>query len=220
MKLFIKAEASVKSKTSKLERAEGKLAKLQDKFEELKDSIANAKEAVKEAKKELRESIREEKKRAKPVSAAPSVRAAQTESLGLDVSKYTVFDRKIMQGKEWQKVINSGCKFPAKTEGYWRDTFKPGKSKKLPFPIISSVAGYDKADFLEKLAKAQRSARKKHYKGTSPNRWTGKPNGSAEYSDGVFRWPEGYRSYVSKGVPPSKAFYKHITGKTNANLPY
>lgn len=116
------------------------------------------------------------------------------------------------------KELNAGKAFPRKVFGYWRPSISA--RGKMPFPVAMDVRGYDKADFLRQLTIKQREARLTHDKGTAHNRWTGGNAGSGEYSLLGWRWPQGARTYLRAGVPPSKEFYKFITGRSLAGLPY
>ena len=133
-------------------------------------------------------------------------------------SQATGFKPKEMQGQEWFDKINGKSKALATTEGYWRQRFDKEASS-LPFPVPLKVPGYSWSEFKNALAKAQTQAKLETSKGTSPNRWAGSENGAKEYSLGKWRWPAGVTYYFSRGVPPSRAFYKFITGKDNPKLP-
>ncbi|MFJ5921739.1 hypothetical protein ACIQF6_03920 [Kitasatospora sp. NPDC092948] len=50
------------------------------------------------------------------------------------------------------------------------------------------------------------------FMGTSPCRICGRPNGSAEFTDGEFLWPEGLAHYLAEhGVRLPAAFVDHAT---------
>ena len=119
------------------------------------------------------------------------------------------------------KEFNEGCEFPAKVFGHWRT--KPARSSdsNLPFPVKLKVEGYDKKAFLAELQEIQKyEASNKGYRGFSPHRWTGEPNGTSEYRYNKMAWPIGAMAYLKAGVPPSRAFYKAIMGKDLPALPY
>lgn len=120
--------------------------------------------------------------------------------------------------KQLFQELNSGKVFPKNVFGYWRPGVK--KSGRLPFPVALQVRGYDKEKFIKKLKSVQSSSKKTVYKGTAPNRWTGGNAGASEYSKDGWRWPVAALTYIKAGVPPSKAFYKFITGRSLASLPY
>lgn len=127
------------------------------------------------------------------------------------------FDPDEMSGEEWFTKVNAKSAFPRKIEGYWRQTYT---GSGMPFPIAFKPVGYNKAAFARRLKEIESSqAERTEFKGSAPDRWTGKPNGAGEYSYRGWKWPIGYMSYVKRGVPPSQAFYKFITGEVLKTLP-
>lgn len=55
------------------------------------------------------------------------------------------------------------------------------------------------------------------YGGDSRCRMCGEPNGSAEPTDGTFRWPEGLAHYLAEhDVRLPQLFVDHALGRTNA----
>jgi hypothetical protein len=107
----------------------------------------------------------------------------------------------------------------AKKVGFWRphpavashyDASDPEMSLPWPGDLIdpsfdprlrAMVAAY----LLEPKFKGTR------YKGTSRCRLCGKMNGSADYSDGTYTWPQGYAHYVrDHGVRPPQDLVEHI----------
>lgn len=151
-----------------------------------------------------------------PASARPKVTLTNKPG-STNPKDYAYFDPKVMKGEEWFKRINGKSKKLPNIEGYWRSTFKTNGG--LPFPVPMAVEGYSKGEFLKALRAKQRAAKHTGYHGYSPHRWTNSPNMSGEYKLGKWAWPEGYETYVKAGVPPSRAFYKFITGNTNSKLP-
>ena len=56
------------------------------------------------------------------------------------------------------------------------------------------------------------------YGGDSICRFCGEPNGSAEPTDGVFRWPEGLAHYLAEhDVRLPQVFVDHALGRSNAH---
>lgn len=115
-------------------------------------------------------------------------------------------------------IDNKACAFPEGVEGYWRRTEEKDETS-LPFPVIQSVAGYDQNEFVETLLLLEEKADKLNYRGWSMHRLTNKPNGSAELMLDGWSWPEGYKHYISMGVPPSRKFYAFVMKRENKNLP-
>lgn len=151
-----------------------------------------------------------------PASTSPAPKVSGV--LSPAEMKKTPFNHKAMSGKEWFAAINGKSKAMSKVDGYWREKYSTQLSG-LPFPVIMSVPGYNKTEFLAALAKAEKSASSIPQKGFSPHRWTGRSNGGNEFNLGGWRWPQGYRTYLSAGVPPSAKFYEFIMGKTCKRLP-
>lgn len=123
------------------------------------------------------------------------------------------------ESKDLNNRLNSKSKALVKVFGYWRtDPLK--ELSKLPFPVAVDVQGYNKTTFMEALKIFMSKCDVKENKGSSPNRWTGKPNGHREYKHpSGWSMPEGAIFYLSRGVPPTQEFYKIVTGKTNLRLP-
>lgn len=129
--------------------------------------------------------------------------------------------------------LNANSHFPNNIEGYWRPAMmKPEdiemgregqmKSWEYPWPVIFSPEGFNKVLFIEKLEAMERSENtsKTLYRGISPHRLLqNQMNGNAEFENGGWRWPQGYKSYIELGVPPSRAFYKFVTGIECESLP-
>ena len=128
------------------------------------------------------------------------------------------YDPKVMKGREYFEKINGKSKALPFVEGFWRDTYA-SKVNGLPFPVPMSVKGYSWAKFKPMLEDFQDHSQTQPGRGTSPHRWTGKPNGGNTYMRGKWKWPSGLTSYFSKGVPPSRAFYLFVTGEDNTYLP-
>ena len=122
------------------------------------------------------------------------------------------------EGEQIFSTMNAGCRFPEFKEGNWRRTLQPYDSS-LPWPVAIEVAGYDKFAFIGRLYLVQRNIKPTLYRGLTANLWTGKVEGMSTYSDGVWEWPGDFISYLEFGVPPSRAFYKHITGTDLESLP-
>lgn len=132
--------------------------------------------------------------------------------------------------KELFDAINkSQHKFPDKKDpkwsfsafGFWRPTIKDTKVK-FPFPVAMKVRGYNKTEFVKRLEAKEKRMKPRMFGGHSRHRWTGEKNGAREYIDekNKMRWPSGTITYLKQGVPPSRAFYKYMTGKDLPNLPY
>lgn len=121
--------------------------------------------------------------------------------------------------KDLHNQLNAKSKPLVKVFGYWRrDPLK--ELSKLPFPVAVEISGYNKNTFMEALKTFLSECEVKANKGSSPNRWNGKTNGSREYHHPTgWRMPEGTLYYLSRGVPPTQEFYKAVTGKTNSKLP-
>lgn len=146
------------------------------------------------------------------------------------LAPYKAFDLKLMRGKEWNDIFNGNSEVsynPAtKTymEGFWR-TAKEWKKLDLyqPFPIPFTPRNFNRKNFVAALQVIEKKAQTRKSKGTSPHRWTGKPNGDAQHQYTVkgvtFIWPEGYINYIKAGVPPTREFYKFVTGKDLPSLP-
>lgn len=225
------ALASVRSKTAKVERAKNKV-------EKLKGQLADAREALKEAREELKQAKADEKLAGKKPTTKPKPtqkpKPASTVEVNADGRKapfkktrYKKFNPS-MKGKKWFNELNEGCSFPENVEGYWRNSVdRASEDDSLPFPIAMPVAGYNRRTFYSQLmdyedVNARISGRAG--RGRSPDRWTGEliPGAGELVSrkDGKrFSWPIAYSTYVKRGVPPSRAFYKFITGEDNPNLP-
>lgn len=131
---------------------------------------------------------------------------------------------------------NIDSKFPKGIEGHWRSqkdvpsqenviaskrlAREPESEPSLPWPVAYfDIDGYDILFFLSKLAMKEKTAELHNYRGFSIHRLTGKVNGIGEYESSGWRWPEGYRSYIEMGVPPSRAFHRFITGIDIVGLP-
>lgn len=119
--------------------------------------------------------------------------------------------------KTWCK-LNIGCYQAPKAAGFWResapfsekDRYPAGQ--RLPFPVKLKLETFDLDAFLKQLSKIESKAQSAHYKGWSTNRWDGSRNGSSEFKYKGWRWPAGYRTYIERGVLPSKTFFKFIMG--------
>lgn len=148
----------------------------------------------------------------------PSVKDSKFKSMTADEIKFLA-SKQGPHSTELDAFLNSKSKGKTLRAGYWRQSPKSGKTG-LPFPVVRKVKGYNKKSFLELLKKKTSRAPKRREKGTSMNRWTDESNGSITYGvRGKMEWPQGYVTYLKKGVPPSQSFYKFITGKENPNLP-
>jgi hypothetical protein len=110
----------------------------------------------------------------------------------------------------------------AKKVGFWRphpsesSFYGPGDPEMaLPWPGDLIDPGFDPA--LRAIVAAYLSDPKfegTHYRGTSRCRLCGKMNGSADYSDGTYTWPQGYAHYVrDHGVRPPQDLVDHIRSK-------
>lgn len=128
-----------------------------------------------------------------------------------------------MKGAKWQKILNANATVNPKQEGFWRNPHKIAEDLTgYPYPVKFSVPGYVKKDFLERLIDIETNAASggRHERGHSPNRWTGKgDNGSGALKYKGWHWPQGYRTYIKGGMPPTRAFYNHIMGEDLPGLP-
>lgn len=104
--------------------------------------------------------------------------------------------------------------------GFWRRTVED--DGKFPFPVAMKIKGYDKYAFIKNLKVIQEKMEPEPARGPSIHRWTGQKNGDRTYVDrkNKVTWPEGTITYIRQDVPPSRAFYKYVMGKTNSKLPY
>lgn len=121
--------------------------------------------------------------------------------------------------------LNKGCKFPDFIEGYWRAhaheraSYETDEQANYPWPVPMFVEGFEPDAFLKKLKLLEKVADKKEYRGVSKHRLTDEMNGNAEFSFNGWRWPQGYKAYIEKGVPPSRAFYKFVMNEELEALP-
>lgn len=128
--------------------------------------------------------------------------------------------------------VNGESAFPDHIEGYWRQAVWPDKDKlssnydrkvaSYPWPVVFDVEGYNKDEFVGKLVMLKQldpNANVVNYRGFSVHRITGAVNGIGEYVLYGWTWPTGYMAYLSMGVPPSRAFYKWVTGEDLPALP-
>lgn len=142
--------------------------------------------------------------------------------------------------EQWM-AANEHSAFPPNIEGYWRPAlelplqargkeagedffyWKHNQCWKLPFPVVCTPsADYDKEAFLQVLFAALRDPATKSvaYRGFSMHRLLkNRANGSRELERGDWKWPIGYLHYIEMGVPPSRAFYKFLTGIDDPVLP-
>jgi hypothetical protein len=125
---------------------------------------------------------------------------------------------KVNGGIEFSTVIEDGRKY--QRFGFWRS--KINDKNKTPFPVAMKVPGYSKSDFVKRLKAIEKRTKTKVERGSAPHRWTGKPNGNRTFfSDSKHMiWPEGTMAYLKAGVPPSRKFYRFVTGKDLPALPY
>lgn len=94
-------------------------------------------------------------------------------------------------------------------EGFWCSKQQPY----LPVPFEEANAWKGQKKFLDALAKKERFAVQRTYRGFSRCRCCDKPNGSADFSLNGWTWPEGYAHYIKEhNVRPSLAFQMFILG--------
>jgi hypothetical protein len=97
-----------------------------------------------------------------------------------------------------------------KVEGYWYSKSSP----EYPKPVAIETAWEGKEEFLQKLNRKEKSASRQQFKGISTCRICKCANGSVEYSNSKFIWPEGYRHYIeSHNIKPSDDFFNYVMGK-------
>lgn len=95
-------------------------------------------------------------------------------------------------------------------EGYWRASYAP----ELPMPV-TDVDWPERTRFLVLLDEAEEASRKHYTKGMSKCRVCGDMNGSVEYELGGWRWPEGFRHYLTEhGVRPTPDFEAFVLGRS------
>lgn len=91
--------------------------------------------------------------------------------------------------------------------GFWASNEDPS----LPDPRDHVDASWDPEERHLVTAYLARMPKLTAYRGWSTCRFCGKPNGSAEHDDGVYRWPEGLPHYLeAHGVKPEPAFLTHV----------
>ena len=92
-------------------------------------------------------------------------------------------------------------------EGFWRSASEPD----LPMPVAKETPWVGKDRFLHQLDIVEAELKSKNkmecYRGWSNCRLCNCMNGSAEYNNGKWCWPAGYRHYIEQhNVKPSKEF--------------
>lgn len=125
----------------------------------------------------------------------------------------------IPEGKAVFDHLNKDCFWKEGEAGFWRANGPRTANDTLPFPVKTTCAGYNRAEFLKALAATEAKLQPKVFRGMSKHRWTGEFNGCAEYQVHGWKWPEGYRTYLEAGVLPCRKFYHFITGKDLKGLP-
>lgn len=94
--------------------------------------------------------------------------------------------------------------------GYWRS----GLVSNLPDPRSHIDDSWDTRERDAVVAHLQNSPVSELYFGSSTCRMCQKANGSAEHSDGVYTWPEGYAHYlIEHHVKPPSGFLEHLRRK-------
>lgn len=220
----------IKISTNALDKQKGRISKAEIKVQKLKVELAKAKVALAEEKAKLKDMARSAVKPVnkpvatnrpspKPTTSAPKPSSTQRKPSDINLRDYKSFDPATMKGKKWYDALNEGFAFPKMKEGFWRAKFKPKRGDIFPFPVKMSVAGYNRKSFVAQLEETESKLRGHPFSGMSPHRWTGKNNGISEFRYKGWKWPQGYITYIRQGVPPSREFYKVITGEDNANLP-
>lgn len=94
--------------------------------------------------------------------------------------------------------------------GFWAD--HPCDRQGLPWPECDVwPMTLLKERFITALSKVEAKAKVSRYRGWSTCRICGAANGSQEYALGLFRWPEGYKHYLTEhGVDPPNEFKKWV----------
>jgi hypothetical protein len=95
-------------------------------------------------------------------------------------------------------------------EGFW----KTGVGSMLPHPLPLGKPWVGRKRFLAALARLEKRAAVRHFRGWSTCRICGCHNGSAEYQHRGWCWPSGYSHYVEEhNVKPSLAFLEFVLGE-------
>lgn len=90
--------------------------------------------------------------------------------------------------------------------GYWKDEQHPN----LPDPASLVDATWDQDERIVVSAYFVRGTVARAFMGLSPCRICGVNNGSVEYTDGVYLWPEGFVHYIYEhGVRPPSPVVAH-----------
>ena len=79
-----------------------------------------------------------------------------------------------------------------KAVGFWRSEMEPD----LPDPHKLVDHSWDRKERAAVIAHLKCGTVKAQYKGLSPCRFCGQPNGSAELTDGSYHWPSGLPHYL------------------------
>ncbi len=94
--------------------------------------------------------------------------------------------------------------------GYWHNEHEPA----LPLASDWVNMDWDVGQRAAVIRYLQNGQPRNRYKGSSLCRFCGCVNGSADLTDGVLVWPEGYAHYLTAhGVVPPQAFVDHVLGK-------
>lgn len=204
-------QISFKSESATLSSLLTKKTKLIEKRRKIDEQLAEVDREIRIASAEISR---------KP--ASPKPRRAPTDSSDFDQlddeGLIKLASRSKPSNVALHNYLNARSKSMVKVFGYWRATPSKGKGT-LPFPVAFPVKGYSWIKFKPKLSSWLKGARKTEYKGTALNRWSGRNAGATEYSRNGWRVPAGVIPYLSAGVPPTKEFYKEVTGRTLASLP-
>lgn len=92
--------------------------------------------------------------------------------------------------------------------GFWRTT--PNSTEELPWPTESYDPRWDDRERLHVAAYLDCGQEHAAYKGSSTCRICGRSNGSRDFTDGTYLWPEGYSHYVrDHKVKPPQEFIDH-----------
>ena len=104
--------------------------------------------------------------------------------------------------------------------GYWNGGSSPADDK---WPDPRNFVADIPEDEKQAVLKYMRGASKVRYMsmGDSLCRFTGKPVGSGEYSDGTYRWPEGLPHYIENhSVRLPDEFWNHALGGEKNYVPF
>lgn len=99
--------------------------------------------------------------------------------------------------------------------GFWRETEAVERPPILPWPADSidpTWTGPERDALISYITRKE--FRSIGYMGISDCRICGTDNGSYDFSDGEYTWPEGFAHYISEhNVKPPQAFLDHVKAR-------